>query len=115
MIKKKAPHFSDDVYALACVFYITLTGKHPFDKLPADQAQQNKMVPPSINILSKHQWKVLRKALAFESKYRYQSVDEFNHDFHKQTKYTLSKKIILMRQYLCLVIVWGLSSAYNLS
>ncbi|MFT7185009.1 MAG: hypothetical protein ACI84K_000381 [Pseudohongiellaceae bacterium] len=101
MIKQQTPHFSDDVYALACVFYIILTGVHPFNKVPADQALQNKMVPAPIKSLSKQQWKVLKKALAFESKRRYRSVNEFNNDFHKKNTLTLSKLVTMVSITVC--------------
>jgi hypothetical protein len=68
---------------------------HPYNKIPADKALQKNMVPAPINNLSKHQWKVLKKALAFESKNRYQTVNEFNNDFHKANKLTLTEIITI--------------------
>ena len=108
MIKKQPPHFSDDVFALACVFYIVLTGKHPFNKVPANQAQQQKMVPIQIEGLSKHQWKVLKKALAFERKYRYPSIDEFNQEFHAEKTLPTSKLMIAMG-----IVIGSLTIGFN--
>jgi len=108
MIKKQTPHFSDDVYALACVFYIILSGVHPYNKVPANKALLTKMDPEPIEGLSKHQWKVLKKGLALESKNRYQSVDEFNKDFHKLTKRTLTQVITIASVTICSITA-GLS------
>jgi len=104
MIQKQTPHFSDDVYALACVFYIILTGAHPYNKIPADQALQKQMVPAPIDNLSKQQWKVLKKALALESKNRYHSVDEFNNDFHKRNKLSFTDAITVMSITTCSIV-----------
>lgn len=90
MIQKKAPHFSDDIYALACVFYLTLSGKHPYNKVPAHKALRKKMKPERIRSLSNKQWKALEKGLALESKHRFQSVDEFNRAFHSQARFKTS-------------------------
>lgn len=93
MIQKKKPHFSDDVFALACVFYLALSGKHPYDKVPAHKALKKKMRPARLKCLSHSQWKALEKGLALESKHRFQSVEEFNKAFHHTPWFSFKQRI----------------------
>jgi hypothetical protein len=93
MLKKQEPHYSDDIYALACVFYLTLTGKHPYNRLPANEALKKKMTPERVKCLSNSQWKALEKGLAFERKNRFQSVDEFKKAFHQTQWYMLKRNV----------------------
>ena len=55
----------DDIYAFACTFYEILTGKHPFNKLPATLANEKKLQPVKPSSLNHRQWKALGKALEF--------------------------------------------------
>ena len=93
MIQKKKPQFSDDVFALACVFYLTLSGKHPYNKVPANKALTKKLKPERIKCLSNSQWKALEKGLTLERKHRFQSVDEFNKAFHQTPWYTVKLNV----------------------
>ena len=64
------PDTSDDIYSFACLAYELLTSKHPFDRLPADQAKaQNKQAqkPRQLNIV---QWQALKTALQFDTRQR---------------------------------------------
>lgn len=61
----KEPDVKDDIYAMACVFYELLTGKHPFRGLSAEQASKANLHPTRPAMLSRSQWRVLRNALQF--------------------------------------------------
>lgn len=77
MWTNQAPSPSDDIYALACVSYELLTGKHPFDSLSAPEAKDKKLQPKAIAGLSKRQWSTLQHALAFTRAQRTATVSEF--------------------------------------
>ena len=77
MLEGETPEPPDDIYALAAVTYQLLGGKHPFNKMPANQAKDNHLKPAPIKKLKRRQWKALEKGLAFDRDKRTQTVDEF--------------------------------------
>jgi non-specific serine/threonine protein kinase len=81
MLDGEEPDFRDDIYALACIAYELLGGRHPFNKIPADEARARKLSPPPIKALKKRQWKSLAKGLAFARADRSPNVAEFLESF----------------------------------
>ena len=66
MLIGDAPDPSDDVYSLAVVIYLTLTGRHPYDRERADKAAEYGMVPERPRGLSHRQWRALAAGLTFD-------------------------------------------------
>lgn len=76
MIQGKEPSPSDDIYALGCVTFELLTGKHPFDKVSAEVALKEGRKPPPVPGLTKRQYKTLCDAVAFHGEQRLQNASE---------------------------------------
>jgi len=66
MLAHKPPDARDDVYAAAIIAYELLTGKHPYQKMPAAVALANHLKPQKIKQLNGSQWRCLAKALEFK-------------------------------------------------
>ncbi len=77
MLTGGAPDPSDDIYALACVTYFLLTGRHPFNGIDAIKARDSALVPLPVRGLDDHRWRALLLALVFERWERTGSVKEF--------------------------------------
>ena len=60
------PDARDDVFALACISYMLLSGSHPFPNRTAVEAYAQQYRPRRPPQLTGHQWKVLREGLRWE-------------------------------------------------
>ncbi|MES0884468.1 serine/threonine-protein kinase [Roseibium sp. SCP14] len=67
----------DDVFALGCVAYQVLSGRHPFGSRPIDEAAREGLVPETIEGLDPQAWETIRRALAYEREQRLEDVDSF--------------------------------------
>jgi serine/threonine protein kinase len=76
MLEHLEPDPRDDIYALACITYELLSGRHPFDRLSASQARHAGMKPQRPH-LGLRPWHALKAALAFERERRTPTVEAF--------------------------------------
>jgi hypothetical protein len=55
----------DDIYAMACIAYLLLSGRHPFDQLSSVEARARGLRAQRPAGMSHRQWRALRRGLAW--------------------------------------------------
>ncbi|WP_213069465.1 serine/threonine-protein kinase [Methylomicrobium album] len=98
----------DDIYALACVVYELLTGKHPFSRSNAQQAYDMKAKPAPITSITKAQWNGLLHGLELKQGNRTRSIDQFLLEISspKQPKIKSLAAIATVGGVLLTVLAW---------
>lgn len=81
MFEGKDPHPADDVYALAIVAYQLLSGRHPFDGMPAPRARNEGVEPAAPRGLKRREWQAIRHGLAFDREARTRHASDFLREF----------------------------------
>jgi hypothetical protein len=81
MLEHRDPDPRDDIFALACITYELLTGRHPYDRVSALQARGAGMKPHRPAKLGRSQWHALRCGLALEREARTPTVARFLSEF----------------------------------
>lgn len=98
MFAGEPPRPGDDIYALACITYYLLTGRHPYDRTPADKAVEKRLVAKRIDGLNDRQWNTLLSGLELDGTKRISKADEFLAGFlpKKKEKWRLAAFVSLL-------------------
>lgn len=74
MLTGEHPEPRDDLYSLAVVIYLVLTGNHPYGRVSADEAAREGLKPEKPRRLSRRQWRGLSASLAFDRGHRPENI-----------------------------------------
>ena len=87
MLDLKKPDPRDDVYALACIAYELLAGRHPFGRVRATEARNHGLELRPSQAFTAAQWDSLQHALTFDLDQRTPTVAEFLTSFNASTRW----------------------------
>ncbi|MEM7078117.1 MAG: bifunctional serine/threonine-protein kinase/formylglycine-generating enzyme family protein [Pseudomonadota bacterium] len=76
MLNGDNPEPRDDLYSLGVVIYMILTGRHPYGRVPANEAAKEGLAAERIKELPRRRWRILERCLRFNRTERPQSIDE---------------------------------------
>ncbi|MFO1466792.1 MAG: bifunctional serine/threonine-protein kinase/formylglycine-generating enzyme family protein [Steroidobacteraceae bacterium] len=94
MLAGHPPEPADDVYALACLAYEVLTGRHPFGRVEDSPPRTPDLRPVRLSSLGRRTYRVLVRALEFERSRRTPTVAQFLKEFRAASRDRRSQWVI---------------------
>ena len=91
------PSEGDDVFSLAVLTYIALTGERPFGAKTARDAVEQELVPTAPVGLKRSRWNALRRGLALDDRERTATVSRFANDFLQTGAGALARRLFRRR------------------
>jgi len=88
------PTEGDDVYSLAVLTYIAITGERPFGKKTAKDALREELAPERPEGLSRARWNALRRGLSLDDGLRTPTVTRFADEFTQTSALSRMKRLI---------------------
>jgi len=106
MVQDEPLSFTDDVYALACVVYEMLSGRHPYNNCSALEAQNKNLSPKPLANLTKKEWRALSHGLVLKKSERTATVLAFSEELFPKRNTALVRRALIVAVLSLVGVAW---------